>query len=192
MEMEEITSIRRATYVSNNIKFKRRKDLEMTNGHMIVIDVIRTMTNQIVDIYRPFNPSSMSEWTFFTNQLSKLKSLSTKNTIILGDFNLTKEDVPLQACNHDVQTFQQQLMCGWIHPLNFQLYDNARSKKLVFSRRHNYDVGKNILLDILCSINNVIDRQWLNLGLDSYKIKWKQTFLNWLVDKMTVATNNLD
>ena len=62
--------------------------------------------------------------------------------------------------------------------LNFQLYDNARSNKLVFSRRQNYDVGKNILLNRLCSINNITDKQWLNLGLDSYKIKCKQTFLN--------------
>ena len=60
---------------------------------------------------------------------------------------------------------------------NFQLADSARSTKLCFIKRQNYDVGKNIFLNRLHSLNNQIEKQWMTLSLDSSKIKCKDLFL---------------
>ena len=71
--------------------------------------------------------------------------------------------------------------------LNFQNVDNDRSTKLNFFRRQNYDAGKNILLYRLPIINNKIDKSWLNLGLDSYKVKCKELFAEAKVIKEEVG-----
>ena len=62
--------------------------------------------------------------------------------------------------------------------LNFQLNDNARLRNLNFFKRQNYDVGKNILFNRMHSLNNMIDKNWLNLSMNAYKVKCKQVFLN--------------
>ena len=40
--------------------------------------------------------------------------------------------------------------------MNFQLLDNARSSKIAFVKRQQYEVGKIILLNRLHDINNII------------------------------------
>ena len=61
--------------------------------------------------------------------------------------------------------------------LNFQLYENTRCQKITFIKRQRFDVGKNILLNRLCDLNNQIDKGWLNLSLATYKVKCKTLFL---------------
>ena len=61
--------------------------------------------------------------------------------------------------------------------LNFQLADNERATKLSFIRIQKYDVGKNILLNRLQVLNGKIEKNWINLSLDSYKMKCKDLFL---------------
>ena len=61
---------------------------------------------------------------------------------------------------------------------NFQLLDNARSSKIAFVKRQQYEVGKNILLNRQHDINNMVEKQWLNLSLGCFKIKCKALFLN--------------
>ena len=61
--------------------------------------------------------------------------------------------------------------------LNFQIADNERSTKMSFFKRQKYDVGKNILLNRLHILNDKIEKNWINLKLDSYKIKCKELFL---------------
>ena len=61
--------------------------------------------------------------------------------------------------------------------LNFQLYDNERSQKLVFLEDRKYEAGKNILLNRFTELNNMIDKNWLNLSLETFKIKCKSIFL---------------
>ena len=61
--------------------------------------------------------------------------------------------------------------------LNFQLADNERATKLSFIRIQKYDVGKNILLNRLQVLNGKIEKNWINLSLDSYKMKCKGLFL---------------
>ena len=62
--------------------------------------------------------------------------------------------------------------------LNFQLCDNERQVKMTFLRRQNYNVGKNILLNQMLILNNKIDKAWLQLSLNSLKIKCKELFLS--------------
>ena len=61
--------------------------------------------------------------------------------------------------------------------LNFQFYDNDRGQKIVFLKDQTYDVGKNILLNRFCELNNMIDKNWLSLSLETFKIKCKSIFL---------------
>ena len=61
--------------------------------------------------------------------------------------------------------------------LNFQLCDNDRNRKLTFIKNQRYDVGKNILLNRFADLNNMIDKGWLNLSLETYKVKCKFLFL---------------
>ena len=61
--------------------------------------------------------------------------------------------------------------------LNFQLYDNERAQKLVFLKDQKYEAGKKILLNRFTELNNMIDKDWLNLSLETFKIKCKTIFL---------------
>ena len=62
--------------------------------------------------------------------------------------------------------------------LNFQIVDNARSLTWSFIKRQNYDVGKNILLNRMHVLNNKIEKNWINLSLNTYKVKCKEKFVN--------------
>ena len=89
IEIENNNEKRRvATYVSNRIKYRRRKDLETPNYHTIILDVGSTIKYRIINIYRPFHPLNMTEREFFQAQLTSLNNNTTSYTIILGDLNL--------------------------------------------------------------------------------------------------------
>ena len=45
--------------------------------------------------------------------------------------------------------------------MNFQLWDNARSRKIIFIKNQRFNVGKNILLNRLYDLNNMIEKDWL-------------------------------
>ena len=66
--------------------------------------------------------------------------------------------------------------------MNFQLSGNERSMKIRFIKCQNYEVGKNILLNRFCDLNDLIDKSWIDLSLESFKIKCKALFLNATVD----------
>ena len=61
--------------------------------------------------------------------------------------------------------------------LNFQIVDIARSQTWSFTKRQNYDVGKNILINRMHILNGKIDKNWINLSLNTYKVKCKEKFL---------------
>ena len=61
--------------------------------------------------------------------------------------------------------------------LNFQLILNPRIHHANFFNRQNYETGNNILLNRLTHLNNRIEKSWLELSLDSFKIKSKGLFL---------------
>ena len=55
--------------------------------------------------------------------------------------------------------------------------DNERSTKCFFIKHQKFDVGNNILLKRLRKLNNKIDKKWLKLSLETFKIKFKALFL---------------
>ena len=58
-----------------------------------------------------------------------------------------------------------------------------------FIKNQNYDVGKNILLNRFCDLNDLIDKTWMNLSLETYKIKCKALFLGTNNDQLTDVTS---
>ena len=70
--------------------------------------------------------------------------------------------------------------------LNFQLNLNPRLNHSNFFNRQNYEIGNNILLNRLSHLNNKIEKSWLELRLDSFKVKCKQLFLKTTEWKLTL------
>ena len=62
--------------------------------------------------------------------------------------------------------------------LNFQLNQNPRMHHVNFFQRQNYEAGKNVLLNRLSHINDKILKSWLELSLETFKVKCKKLFLN--------------
>ena len=78
-----------AIYVSNRIKYRRRNDLEGSNNHLVIIDVVGGQELRLISIYRSFKThANMSAKNKFEEQLSIVKNVMTNNTVFLGDFNL--------------------------------------------------------------------------------------------------------
>ena len=61
--------------------------------------------------------------------------------------------------------------------LNFQIADNGRSTKFNFIKNQKYDVGKNILLNRMHILNGKLEKNLMNLSMNSYKVKCKELFL---------------
>ena len=96
--------------------------------------------------------------------------------------NLAKRALPENMClyKHALmihKMLRNDLCDDEMRNLNFQLADNERATKLNFIRIQKYDVGKNILLNRLHVLNGKIDKNWINLSIDSYKVKCKELFL---------------
>ena len=96
--------------------------------------------------------------------------------------NLAGRALPEQMCNYRnalsvYKLFNNQSPDNEFMNLNFQLNDNQRSTKISFHRMQSYDVGKNILINRLSELNNKIEKSWLNLSWNSYKVKCKELFL---------------
>ena len=61
--------------------------------------------------------------------------------------------------------------------MNVQQNFNARNNLFQISDYSRLKVGKNVLANRLRILNNQIDLDWLNLSLNSFKIKMKNVFL---------------
>ena len=64
----------------------------------------------------------------------------------------------------------------WID-LNFQQNFNARNDNIQIYDVSRLKVGKNLIINRLSILNGQIKLDWLNLGLNSFKIKMKQLFM---------------
>ena len=81
--------IRTAFYISNNLNYKRRCDLEENNSHLIVIDFEDgKKTRRVINIYRSFNPLNETARELFSRQLDLIGNAFNQNCTLLGDFNL--------------------------------------------------------------------------------------------------------
>ena len=89
MELEMNDAKKRAgIYVHKNINYKRRRDLEKNNMHVVIIDIIGLEFLRVICVYRSFRPMDMTPGVFFDSQLEIIKNSVCKNCYILGDFNL--------------------------------------------------------------------------------------------------------
>ena len=65
---------RAGIYISTEVNYIRRNDLEQENMHVVIIDVNADTRFRIVNTYRYFRlPGGISFYTFFVNQLSLIK-----------------------------------------------------------------------------------------------------------------------
>ena len=63
-------------FVSDKISYIRRNDLEIANNHVIMIDLNDKLKTRIICIFRPFNPSNVTQSNFSMpnwNLLSKIQ-----------------------------------------------------------------------------------------------------------------------
>ena len=90
LEVESnVVKSRVGVYISNNVQYVRRQDLEGMNAHLIVIDIKASVEVRIINIYRCFNPQEgITSKEKFLMQLNLIKSAITQHTILLGDFNI--------------------------------------------------------------------------------------------------------
>ena len=89
MELEMNDAKKRAgIYVHKNINYKRRRDLEKNNMHVVIIDIIGLEFLRVICVSRSFRPIDMTPGVFFDSQLEIIKNSVCKNCYILGDFNL--------------------------------------------------------------------------------------------------------
>ena len=70
-------------------------------------------------------------------------------------------------------------------------WSKPRINQANYFLRQNYDTGKNILLNRFVHLNGKIEKSWLDLSLNSFKIRCKQLFLqsnsiSWIITQ----TNN--
>ena len=83
-ELKELEFIWRIIWTT-----KRQKNLEGTNSHLIIIDVKNgQIVKRIINIYRSFNPTGMTQIDLFTQQCDLIRAAFNDDTIIMGDFNL--------------------------------------------------------------------------------------------------------
>ena len=71
--------MRTGIYLNKNINYKRRKDLERKNLHIVTVDIIGTKFIRVISVYRSFRPIDMTPKEFFYLQLETLKD-GTCNT----------------------------------------------------------------------------------------------------------------
>ena len=76
-------------YIHSSLNYVRRSDLEEPDLHIVIVDIKLIKNIRLINVYRPFNPlNNANPRTFFNNQLQVIHNAYTRNTILLGDFNL--------------------------------------------------------------------------------------------------------
>ena len=87
----EINNLKKRTgiYLRKNVKYLRRKDLEIQNCHIVIIDIFASQTLRLIGVYRSFMPQdSVTPAKLFEIQLGIIGKALTNNCYIMGDFNL--------------------------------------------------------------------------------------------------------
>ena len=83
------TKIRSAIYIKNGVNYTRRKDLEIKNSHLVIVDLNTTNKLRLINIYRTFAPQDdVTPKEKFAQQLITISNAMTENCIIMGDFNI--------------------------------------------------------------------------------------------------------
>ena len=81
--------MRIATYIRNDLPYKRRHDLEEKNVHLMIIDVESNPVIRLIPIYRTFQPQDgTTSRDHLNKQLKIIDKNITPTTVLLGDLNL--------------------------------------------------------------------------------------------------------
>ena len=115
-----------AIYVRNTLNYRRRVELEGTNRHLVIVDVLGRTELRIITIYRTFKPQdNITARENFELQLNLIKESCTKECIILGDFNIDhamKYDITY-ANKHLFADFENSLShLGLFQHVNFSTW----------------------------------------------------------------------
>ena len=73
----------------------------------------------------------------------------------------------------------------WID-LNNQHNFNGRNTKFLVSNNAKFKIGVNKLVNRLTILDNKIEMEWMNMGLDSFKVKCKELLL-WQIFSVTCS-----
>jgi hypothetical protein len=73
---------------------------------------------------------------------------------------------------------QRQPLAEWVY-LNFQHQFSIRGELFQVTKTNNSKVDESIMTNRLSLLNNLIPLTWLNLGLESFKIKLKEKSLRY-------------
>jgi endonuclease/exonuclease/phosphatase family metal-dependent hydrolase len=76
-------------FIRSGLKYVRRLDLEEVDCHVMIVDISSKNDLRIINLYRSFSPqNNYSPSEFFIRQIHLIKRAITKNTVLIGDFNL--------------------------------------------------------------------------------------------------------
>ena len=95
---------------------------------------------------------------------------------------MTKRALPDQMIHykHALMMYKLLRQCipdnEFMH-MNFEANSNQRLQHHTFTKIQNYNVGKNILLNRMCCLNNTILKTMTDGSYISYKLKCKEMFL---------------
>ena len=187
----ETNSVKARTgiYVNNSIQYRRMKHLEGSESHIIIIDLEgRCPVKRIINVYRSFNPqNNASARENFIYQLEVIKNAMTTDCLIVGDFNIDYARV------NDVNYGNRNLFMDFDEKLSqfnlIQLVDFETWSRMVGTVRRSsildhisiksniYKVGINSLANRLSVLNYKIPLSWLNMSMNTFKIKCKRLFL---------------
>ena len=82
-------SSRVAMFISTEVKYIRRVDLEGDDSNLMVIDLVGDNKFKIINVYISFSPqNNIPKRTKFLYQLELISKAMSNGTILLGDFNL--------------------------------------------------------------------------------------------------------
>ena len=87
----ELANEKRRTgiYLRKDVSYTRRHDLEISDCHIVIVDIIADKKIRIINMYRSFHPpGGVPVGDFFKKQLQIVKNAICDNCIVMGDFNL--------------------------------------------------------------------------------------------------------
>ena len=116
------------------------------------------------------------------NALKICSTWTNENVSFESLHNTNKRATPIKMSMYKlaIQLFKlynsENSTPDWID-LNLQQNFNGRSTKFLVSNCAKYKIGSNLLVNRLSALHNTIELSWLNLSLNSYKIKCKSLLL---------------
>ena len=120
--------------------------------------------------------------TASVNALKLFSTWTNENVSFKSLHNTNKRSTPIKMSMYKlaIQLFKlynsENTTPDWID-LNLQQNFNGRSTKFLVSNCAKYKIGSNLLVNRLSALHNTIELSWLNLSLNSYKIKCKSLLL---------------